>query len=128
MEASALLDAHVQLKRIYTSMNEAMDITQQLAEAVDRDDQVAIQMLVAMRQEPLDKLRRARKVLEQQRDLLEPEDARRLSEILNGGAAENDAEAPLTAQIGVNDRVLQQVQALDKVISLKLAREKSIYN
>ena len=36
MEASALLDAHVQLKRIYTSMNEAMDITQQLAEAVDR--------------------------------------------------------------------------------------------
>ena len=59
MEASALLDAHVQLKRIYTSMNEAMDITQQLAEAVDRDDQVTIQMLVAMRQEPVDKMSQA---------------------------------------------------------------------
>ena len=66
---------------MYTCLNETLDLSRQLAEAVDRDDQVAIQMLVAMRQEPLDKLRRARKVLEQQRDLLAPEDARRLSEM-----------------------------------------------
>lgn len=55
MEASALMDAHVQLKRIYTALNEALDLTRQLADAVDRDDQVATQMLIAMRQEPTDK-------------------------------------------------------------------------
>ena len=67
MEASALMDAHVQLKRIYTALNEALDLTRQLADAVDRDDQVATQMLIAMRQEPTDKLAGAHQVLAQQR-------------------------------------------------------------
>ena len=52
MEASILLDAHVQAKRIYNLLNEVMDVSRQMAEAVDRDDQVAIQMLVSMREEP----------------------------------------------------------------------------
>ena len=58
MEAPALMDAHVQLKRIYTALNEALDLTRQLADAVDRDDHIAAQMLVSMRQEPIDKLSR----------------------------------------------------------------------
>ena len=44
MDAAALLDAHVQLKRIYAALNEALDLTRQLAEAVDRDDQITVQM------------------------------------------------------------------------------------
>lgn len=72
MEASALMDAHVQLKRIYTALNEALDLTRQLADAVDRDDQVATQMLIAMRQEPTDKLAGAHQVLAQQRQTLPP--------------------------------------------------------
>ena len=63
MEASALLDAHVQLKRTYAALNEALDLTRQLADAVDRNDQVAVQMLVSMRQEPTDKLARAQQAL-----------------------------------------------------------------
>ena len=33
METSALLNAHVQLKRAYTALNEALDLTRQLGEA-----------------------------------------------------------------------------------------------
>ena len=60
MEAPALMDAHVQLKRIYTALNEALDLTRQLADAVDRDDHIAAQMLVSMREEPVHRLRQAR--------------------------------------------------------------------
>ena len=60
MEAPVLMDAHVQLKRIYTALNEALDLTRQLADAVDRDDQISAQMLISMRQEPTDKLRPSR--------------------------------------------------------------------
>ena len=63
MEAPALMDAHVQLKRIYTALNEALDLTRQLADAVDRDDQISAQMLISMRQEPTDKLARAQQAL-----------------------------------------------------------------
>ena len=66
MEAPALMDAHVQLKRIYTALNEALDLTRQLADAVDRDDHIAAQMLVSMRQEPTDKLAQAKQALDQQ--------------------------------------------------------------
>lgn len=127
MEASALLDAHVQLKRAYTALNEALDLTRQLAEAVDRNDQVTIHMLVSMRQEPTDKLARACQALEQQRLALSEADAARLSALLKGEAAETEAEAPLVAQIGVNQRVLKQLVDLDQVVNRKLAREKSIY-
>ena len=98
MEASALMDAHVQLKRIYTALNEALDLTRQLADAVDRDDQVATQMLIAMRQEPTDKLAGAHQVLAQQRQTLPPADAERLAAILKGAAAETEAEAPLAGR------------------------------
>ena len=95
MEASALLDAHVQLKRAYAALNEALDMTRQLADAADRDDQVAAQMLVSMRQEPTDKLARTQEALEQQRQALPAADGQRLAALLKGAAAETAEEAPL---------------------------------
>lgn len=127
MDASTLLDAQVQTKRIYGLLNEAMELSRQMAEAMDRDDQVAIQMLVSMREEPVRKLRQARQALEGQRDALEPETARRLSQLLNGEAAETEAEAPLAAQVGTNRRLLEQLLDLDRVLNRKLTREESIY-
>ena len=127
MEASTLLDAHVQAKRIYNLLNEVMDVSRQMAEAMDRNDQVAIQMLVSMREEPIHKLRQARRVLKEQREALEPETARRLTQLLNGEEAETEAEAPLAAQVGANRRLLEQVLELDRVLNRKLTREESIY-
>ena len=127
MEALTLLDAHVQAKRIYSLLNEVMDISRQMAEAVDWDDQVAIQMLVSMREEPVHKLRQARRALKEQRDALEPESALRLSQLLNGEGAETEAEAPLAAQIGANRRLLEQLLELDRVLNRKVTREESIY-
>ena len=127
MEASTLLDAHVQAKRIYNLLNEVMDVSRQMAEAMDRDDQVAIQMLVSMREEPIHKLRQARRVLKEQREALEPETARRLTQLLNGEEAETEAEAPLAAQVGANRRLLTQILELDQVLNRKMTREKSVY-
>lgn len=127
METSALLDAHVQLKRIYSTLNEALDLTRQLADAVDRDDQVTVQMLVAMRQEPTDKMARAHQALDQQKAALPASDRERLTALLRGAEAETAEEGPLAAQVGLNRRVLQQLVDLDRVVNRKLTREKSIY-
>ena len=127
MEASALLDAHVQLKRSYASLNEALDLTRQLADAVDRDDQVTVQMLVAMRQEPTDKLAAAHEALSQQKAALPAQDRERLTALLKGAAAEEPAENALAGQVGLNQRVLKQLVDLDRVVNRKLTREKSIY-
>ena len=127
MEAPALLDAHVQLKRCYTALNEALDLTRQLAEAVDRDDQVTTRMLVSMRQEPTDKLAQAQQALAQQRAALPAADSERLAALLKGAAAETAEEAPLANQVGLNQRVLKQLVDLDRVVNRKLTRDKSVY-
>lgn len=127
MDEAALMNALVQTKRIYGLLNEVMDISRQMAEAVDRDDQVAIQMLVSMREEPVRRLRQARLALREQRDALAPEMSGRLSQLLNGGEAETQAEAPLVTQVAVNRRLLEQVLELDKVLNRKLTRGESIY-
>ena len=127
MEAPALLDAHVQLKRSYSALNEALDLTRQLADAVDRDDQVSMRMLISMRQEPTDKMAAAYQALAQQRRAVPEADAERLAALLKGAEADGAEEAPLAAQVGVNQRVLTQLVDLDRVVNRKLAREKTIY-
>lgn len=128
METSALMDAHVQAKRIYNLLNEVMDLSRQMAEAMDRDDQVAIRMLVSMREEPVRKLRLARQALAEQKEALDPVSADRLAQLLNGAEAEVEAEAPLAAQMGANRRLLEQVLELDRVLNRKLTREESVYS
>ena len=127
METPALLDAHVQLKRIYTALNEALDVTRQLAEAADRDDEVAARMLVSMRQEPTDRLAAAHQALDQQQQALPGADAARLAALLEGAEAETEAEAPLVNQVSANKRVLKQLVDLDRIVNRKLARGASIY-
>ena len=127
MEAKALLDAHVQLKRVYTALNEALDLTRQMADAADRNDEVAAQLLVSMRQEPTDKLARAHQALDQQRQALSEADAARLTALLQGAEAETAEETALASQVGLNRRVLKQLVDLDRVVNRKLAREKSVY-
>ena len=57
MEALELQQALALEKRMYTLLNEAFDISKQLAEAIERGDQVAIRILLSMRREPLENFR-----------------------------------------------------------------------
>lgn len=70
----------------------------------------------------------ADQAFQNQRDaLLYPADAQRLVALLNGAAAETEKERALADQVNANARLLKQVVELDKALSRKLAREKSIY-
>lgn len=127
MEASALMNIHVQLKRIYTALNETYDLTRQLAEAVDRNDQVTVQMLVAMRQEPVEKLRRGQQVLDQLKAALPQEAQDPMEALLKGSGTPAPEEAALANQAAINQRLLKQLVDLDRIVNRKVTREKSIY-
>lgn len=125
--ASALLDAQVQTKRIYSLLNEVMDISRQLADALDRNDQVTVQMVISMREEPIKRLRTAQAALAEQKNSLDPESGGRLEALLNGAPAETPEEEALAGQVGTNRRLLAQILDLDRILNRKVAREKSIY-
>ena len=43
----------VQLKKRYSLLTEIKDLTEQMSDALNRDDEVSFQMLLSMRQEPI---------------------------------------------------------------------------
>ena len=122
-----LLDLQVLERKKYNLLNDVMDLSQQLATAMDRNDQVSVRMLVAMRQEPVDKMSQAKRVLDLQKDALPETDRLRLEALLKGGPPEDAAEEAFVKQAGMNDRLLKQLADLDRVLNKKLTRDKSIY-
>lgn len=131
MEEKTVMDALVQMKRTGNLLNELWDLTQQLGESIDRNDQVSTQMLIAMREEPLGKLQAADQALREQLEALpRREDRLILAAMLNGGAPADPArraQAMLCEQVAANNRRLKQVMELDRALNQRLGREKSAY-
>ena len=129
MTEKAVMDALVQMKRTGNLLNELEDVTRQLGEAIDRNDQVSMQMLVAMR-EDLQKMLQSADVAV--RDTLETlhddDDAAALAGMLNGGPHLQPGERTqqmLCEQVAANRRRLKQIMDLDKALSQRLGRNSS---
>ena len=124
-----LMDALVQVKRMGNLLNEVQDLTRQMAEAMDRNDQESVRMLVGMRQEPIERLEQADQALRDQIiSCADPLQGRRLADLLNGVVEPaGEDETLLGGQMAANQRRLEQIKQLDKVLNQRMAREKSAY-
>ena len=127
MEQKYLLDAHIQARKMYKLLGEVHDLSKQLAEALDRNDEVTVQMLLSMRHEPIGELARIYEVLQEQAESAAQVGAARLRELLNGAEARAPEENGLAAQVAMNGRLLEQVQALEANLNRKISRENSIF-
>jgi len=127
MTEKAVMDALVQMKRTGNLLNELEDVTRQLGEAIDRNDQVSMQMLVAMREEPLEKLQAADVAVRDQLEALgDGDQAAALAGILNGGPPLQPGERTqqmLCDQVAANRRRLKQIMELDRVLNQRMGRE-----
>ena len=125
------MDALVQMKRTGNLLNELEDVTRQMGEAIDRNDQVSLQMLIAMREEPLGKLQAADQALRDQLELLADKlEAAQLASMLNGGPPADPNARPqqqLCDQVASNNRRLKQIMELDRQLNHRLGREDSAY-
>ena len=127
MDETVIRTSLVLEKRMYALLVEGLDLTRQLADAVDRGDPVAMRLVLSMRAEPVEKLRSVRQLLEEQKNALPAEDSVRLAALLNGEAAQRAEEGPLAEQVAANRRLLTQLFEMDKVVSLKLGNDESYY-
>ena len=127
MEQNYLLDAHVQARKMYNLLGEVHDLSKQLAEALDRNDEVTVQMILSMRHEPIGELARVYEVLQEQAESAAQAGDGRLRELLNGAEARAPEENGLVAQVAMNGRLLEQVQALEANLNRKISRENTIF-
>ena len=126
MEQRILMEALVQTKRLYGLLDEVLDLSRQMAEALDRGDEVVVQMLLDMRAEPIRKLTLTDQALRSQKANLPEEEGERLAALLNGTVQPEGAEeTALFNQAVSNRRLHQQVMELEQILKRKIARGKS---
>ena len=127
MTEKTVMDALVQMKRTGNLLNELEDLTQQIGQSIDRNDEVSLQMLIAMREEPLGKLEDADQALRDQlAELPDKEAAIQLAAMLNGGPPADpgrQAQRMLCEQVSSTNRRLQRVIELDQRLRQRLDRK-----
>lgn len=123
-----IMNVLVQQKKLFHKLTDVCILTEQLAEAVDRKDEVSVQMVLSMREEPLLHLMEIEDGIRSGLLTLPENDAIYMSALLHGAAPQSPLETQLSEQIAMNTRLLERVTALDKRISLKLGGKESYYN
>ena len=127
MTAGVWMDLTVLERKKYNSLSEVLDLTRQLGESLDRNDQVAVRMLIAMRQDPLLHLEEAERTAKDRRRSLTEEEQRRIRSLLKGAEPQSSEERTFLDQAGKTRRLLERVVELDRRVSLRMAGENSFY-
>ena len=86
------LDLTVLERKKYNQLSEVMDLSRQLGEAMDRNDQVSLRMLISMRQEPILQLEELKRAIEIKRGSLAPEDQARVAALESGAEPRGEGE------------------------------------
>ena len=122
------LELTVLERKKYNYLVELQDLTGQLAENLDRNDQVSVRMLVAMRQDPVRLLAEVDNSGKIRLAALSEEDRRRAGELRKEGQPRDDGERIFLEQAQKTRRLLEQVVAMDRRVSMKMAGENSFYH
>lgn len=127
MDGQVLNELLLKTRRLYIKLTEFEDLTRQLAEAVDRRDEISVRMLLNMRGEPAHQMEEIDQQLRGSLLNLPVEDAIRAREILEGGEKELLEEEILCKQVMQNRRLIQRCQEMDRRISLSMDNKRSFY-
>lgn len=127
MTRSDWLDLTVLERKKYNLLSEVLDLSQQMGSALDRNDDVSVRMLLALREEPLLHLRELAQAASNKKESLTPEDRERVSALGRGAAPQGEEETAYHSQAGSARRLLERIIELDERLNRRLAGKNSFY-
>lgn len=114
----------VQLKKRYSLLTEIKDFTEQMSDALNRDDEVSFQMLLSMRQEPILYMKESDGVLLSLKSELPEDIIKRWHELENDAEPLSQEETLFKQQIEQNRRLLERIVPFDNRIFNVLKNKK----
>lgn len=117
-------------KKMYAALSEVAELTGELSGAVNRQDQVSVQLFLTMRQDLIDQLLAHRASLRRLYRELPTQDGTLLRRILvgNPGKAElAPAEQTLLKQVNSNRTLLERICRVDQAVSQRFGGPNSFY-
>lgn len=129
MDEEILRDLLVQQKKKYIQLTEVLNVTIQMADAVERDDNVSMSLLIAMRQEPLLVIDEIQQVVGERLESLPASVAAHMRTLITGRGTEKATaeETALDEQCKMNFRLLNRIVTIDKRLNQKIGKEQSYY-
>mgnify|MGYP001025815655 CR=1 FL=1 len=121
------LDLTVMERKKYNCLSEVMDLSRQMGEALDRNDDVSMRILVAMRQDPLLQLEELKQAIAAKMERLSPEDRERAAELGQGAAPQGEEETTYFNQTGSARRLLERIIQLDERLNRRMGGKDSFY-
>ncbi len=115
-------------RRMYASLCEVMDLTEQLSDAIMRKDQVSVSLFLNLRKDQINDMLIYKQTLEKQCSELPAEDGKRLEALLAGREIGEEHELVLCEQVKKNRSLLERTIGADKQVSKRLGGKKSFYS
>lgn len=129
MDSQVIAAALATERKCYAALTEVMELTQDLSDAVQRQDQVTVQMFLSMRQEPINQLKEYRSLQRKRCASLPEEESAALWKVLTGKGADGTGQLQdLEKVVGQNQSLLEQIQQADRQVSVSLGGKKSFYS
>ncbi len=118
------------MQKKYKGLLEIERITKELGELLSTDDRESVQLLLNMREEEIESVRREDVALREFLSLLDSDQRMYFANLMNGkedATAEDFLEEKIL-QVGTQTRnVCDKTVALDKILSVKIAGKESFY-
>lgn len=129
MDSQVIAAALATERKCYAALTEVMELTQDLSDAVQRQDQVTVQMFLSMRQEPINQLKEYRRLQRKRCASLPEEESAALWKVLTGKGADGTGQLQdLEKVVGQNQSLLERIQQADRQVSVSLGGKKSFYS
>ena len=129
MDSQVIAAALATERKCYAALTEVMELTQDLSDAVQRQDQVTVQMFLSMRQEPINQLKEYRTLQRKRCASLPEEESAALWKVLAGKGADGTGQLQdLEKVVGQNQSLLERIQQADRQVSVSLGGKKSFYS
>ena len=129
MDSQVIAAALATERKCYAALTEVMELTQDLSDAVQRQDQVTVQMFLSMRQEPINQLKEYRSLQRKRCAALPEEESAALWKVLTGKGADGTGQLQdLEKVVGQNQSLLERIQQADRQVSVSLGGKKSFYS
>ena len=94
---------------------------------MDRNDDVSLRLVVAMRQEPILGLEEVKRAIDNKLERLTPEERERVLELSGGAVPDGEGETAYFNQAGSARRLLERVLELDRRLNRRMAGQDSFY-
>ncbi|MGO5114655.1 hypothetical protein ACTQ33_06435 [Candidatus Avoscillospira sp. LCP25S3_F1] len=127
MNQQTITEAHGACRTMYTALSELLELTTDLSEAIQRQDQVSVQLFLSMRQEPLERLRICDAHLRRLCSSLPQAESAQLRQVLNGQSGGTATTQGLERTVRQNRQLLEQITRMDERINRRMGGKKSFY-